>query len=145
MHTLYWIPGPSDPTPRFMSFDDKGLKSQITPKKVKTHEGALEFVFPENLKNTRRYENAREPWHKSLPKKGGKKKSSEQKLTRMESAEADSILKDPLNREELIEMLDNNGIAFKKNQKTLTLFEKLPDDIARNFKLVESELEVQAI
>ena len=144
MLTLYWIPRENDPLPRLMVFDEKERRIQVPGIKVKEFPGALKYTIPDNQKNRERYEAAREPWHKELPKQVSQSKTSQKTIDSVESSLIeDSIVKTPLTREELIEMLDNNGIAFKKNQKTTTLFEKLPDDINRNFQLVESGLEVQ--
>ena len=142
MHMLYWVPRPGDPTPRFMSFDDKGLRSQITPAKVKNWTGALLFKFPENDKNDLRMANIKEPWHTELPFKNKEKKASKEVILK-ESSPVDDSDRTPITREELIEVLTNNGIAFRRNQKTQTLYEKLPDDIARNFKLAKPSVEVQ--
>ncbi len=142
MHELYWVPRKGDPTPRFMSFDDKGMRSQITPSRVKNWKGALLFKFPENEKNNLRMVDIKEPWHTELPFKKSEKKASEEVILK-ESSPVDDSDRTPITREELIEVLTNNGIAFRRNQKTQTLYEKLPDDIARNFKLSESSVEVQ--
>jgi len=141
MLTLYWIPRTGDPEPRLVAFDDKERKYQVTGVKVKEYKGALKYTMPDNLSNRNRMDNAKAPWHIELPNKV--QKDIAKSVDEVESSPEDSILKTTLTREELIETLENNGIPYKKNHKTKTLFEKLPDDIARNFQLVESSVEVQ--
>ena len=142
MLTLYWIPNDGDPVPRLMVFDEKEHKYQCIGSKVKEFKNALKYTFHDTLKNRDKYKGAKDPWYKELPVKVNQKKMSQEVQESVIPSE-EGIDRSPIDREELLEILQNNGIAYRKNQKTATLFEKLPDDIARNFKLAESSVEVQ--
>lgn len=140
MRTLYWIPSEGTPPPRLNVFDGTGKRYISTPLKVPNRKGALMFKVPDNEKNNPRFEDIKHPWYSELPK--GDLTFSSQCVDSGESALTEPP-RTPVTREELIEILDNNGITYRKNQKSSTLWEKLPDDIARNIKLVESSVEVQ--
>jgi len=43
----------------------------------------------------------------------------------------------PLNRAEIMDVLDKHRIVYRQNEKSETLFRKLPDDIKRSSKLVK--------
>lgn len=142
MHTLYWIPSGDEPKPRFNAYDEKGRRYLVPPRKVPGVKDALMFEFPDNQKNNHRLVNIQPPWYSDLPNQANQPKTSQQTILKKESSQVEDSNKTPITREELIQILENNGTSFRRNQKTETLWEKLPNDIAGNFKLVESSTEV---
>ncbi len=143
MYTIYWVPGPNDQLPRFMAFDEDGRRKLFHGFAVEGVPGALKYEVPETTKNKQFYETMSGVWQKEPPKSGNQIKTSQKSILKSGASSVEDPHKTPLTRAELIVILENNGIAFRGNQKTETLYEKLPDDIARNFKLAESSAEVQ--